>query len=281
MAGPLHLLTRKDAPFVWSSSFQEAFDSLKHLLTTAPVLAYPNFEHSFILETDASGAGLGAVLVQNVDGIVRPVAFASHTLQPHEKNYAVTELEALGVVWAAKHFRPYLYGHQCDVFTDHVAKSLLCTPQPSGKLAQWGMAIQELDLHIHHQSGKKNTNADALSRYPVLGLESAPSNQQALEVVAATSPSAKGGEPTLSTLQQNDPQFAPIVEYLEKAELPADDKRARELALTKSQYTIVDHILYQVESDKTLRVIPHEKIFFMKLMVVAHLRDTKIHGELS
>ena len=77
--------------------------------------------------------------------------------------------------------------------------------------------------------------------------EYAPSNQQALEVVAATSPSwesAKDGEPTLSTLQRNDPQLAPIVEYLEKGELPADDKRARELALTKSQYTIADYFLY-------------------------------------
>ena len=220
------------------------------------MLAYPDFEHSFILETDASGAGLGAVLAQKVNGIV---SFASRTLQPHEKNYGVTELEALGVVWAAKHFRPYLYGHQCDVFTDHVAlKSLLCTPQPSGKLARWGMAIQELDLHIHHWSGKKNTNADALSRYPVFSTESASSNHQVLEVVAATTPSwesAKGGEPTLSTLQRADPQLPPIVEYVEKGELLEDDKRARELALTKSQYTIVDSVLYRVESDKTLKVI--------------------------
>ena len=106
----------------------------------------------------------------------------------------------------------------------------------------------------HHWSGKKNTYAE-----PVLRPESAPSNQQALEVVAATSPSwesAEGGEPTLSTLQRNDPQLAPIVEYLEKGELPADDKRAHELALTKLQYTIVDRVLYRVESDKTLRVIP-------------------------
>ena len=93
VAGPLHLLTRKDAPFVWSSSCQEAFELLKHLLTTAPVLAYPDFEHGFILETDASHAGLGAVLVQNANGMVRPVSFASRTLQPHEKNYRVTELE--------------------------------------------------------------------------------------------------------------------------------------------------------------------------------------------
>ena len=133
------------------------------------------------------------------------------------------------------------------MFTDHVAlKLLLCTPQPSGKLARWGMAIQELNLHIHHQSGKKNTNADALSRYPVSSTESASSNHQALEVVAATSPSwesAKGGETTLSTLQRADPQLAPVVEYLEKGEFL---ERAHELPLTKSQYTIVDSVLYEL-----------------------------------
>ena len=284
VAGSLRLITRKDAtPFVWSSSCQEAFELLKHLLTTAPVLAYPDFEHTFILETDASHAGLGAVLAQNVNGMVHPVSFASCTLQPHEKKYGVSVLEALGVVWAAKHFRPYLYGHQCDVFTDHVAlKSLLCTPQPSWKPAQWGMAIQELDLHIHHRSGKKNTNADALSRYSVLSTESASSNHQALEVVAATNPSwesAKGGEPTLSTLQRADTQLAPIVEYLEKGELPEDDKRVCELALTKSQYTIVDSVLYQVESDKTLREITptsQQETIFHEVhggTLGAHLRD--------
>ena len=85
VAGSLHLLIHKDTPFVWSSSCQEAFELLKHLLTTTPVLAYPNFEHSFILETDASSAGLGAVLAQNIDGVVHPVAFASRTLQPHKR----------------------------------------------------------------------------------------------------------------------------------------------------------------------------------------------------
>ena len=69
---------------------------------------------------------------------MRPISYASRTLQAHEKNYGISELEALGVVWAIKHFRPYIYGHHCVVFTDHVAlKALLNTPQPSGKLARW------------------------------------------------------------------------------------------------------------------------------------------------
>ena len=157
IANPLYALTRKDAVFDWSPACQEAFDRLKMVLTNAPLLAFPDFNRDFLLETDASGIGLGAVLAQKqADGSVRPIAFASRTLQKHEKNYGITEMEALGVVWAVKHFRPYLYGHGCDVYTDHEAlKSLLNTPQPSGKLARWGMALQELDLRISLPARKK------------------------------------------------------------------------------------------------------------------------------
>ena len=82
------------------------------------------------------------------------------------------ELEALAVLWGGvKHFRPYLYGHCCDVYTDPEAlKSLLNTPQTSGELARWGVAIQELDLPIHYRPGGKNQNEEALSRDSVAAL---------------------------------------------------------------------------------------------------------------
>ena len=150
VAAPLFELTKKDMPFEWSAACQSAFVSLKEALMNASVLAFPQFGDSFLLETDASGVGLGAVLAQRrEDGTTRPIAYASRTLQSHERNYGVTELEALGVVWAVRHFRHYLYGSRCDVFTDHEAlKALLNTPHPSGKLARWGLSLQELDLHI-------------------------------------------------------------------------------------------------------------------------------------
>ena len=139
-AKPMYCLTRKDAPYKWTESCKMAFVKLKQALTQAPVLAYPNFQEVFLLETDASGVGLGAVLSQRQsDGTVRPVVYASGTLQPHEKNYGISGLEGLGVVWSVKHFRHYLYGHSCTVYTDHEAlKSLLHMLHPSGKLAQWG-----------------------------------------------------------------------------------------------------------------------------------------------
>ena len=72
------------------------------------------------------------------------------------------------MVWTVKHFRHYLYGHRCHVFSDHEPlKSLLNTPHPSGKLAQWGLALQEVDLTIHYRPGKSNVSGDTLSRFPV------------------------------------------------------------------------------------------------------------------
>ena len=112
VAGPLYsllLFIMKNSIFTWTSTCQEVFEKLKHLLTNTPVLAFPDFTEGFLLETDASSCGLGAVLSQKINGVTHPIAYASRTLQPHESNYGATELEALGVVWAVKHFRPYLF----------------------------------------------------------------------------------------------------------------------------------------------------------------------------
>ena len=171
VAAPLHALTKKDVSFNWTPQCDEAFSKLKNLLVTAPVLAYPHFgsDKEFILETDASGLGLGAVLSQRQeDGLIHPIAYASRSLNSHEQNDCISELETLGLVWAVRYFRPYLLGHHTIVYTDHSAcLSLLNTPRPSGKLARWAMTVQEMDLTLKHRSGKQNANADALSRNPV------------------------------------------------------------------------------------------------------------------
>ena len=165
VAQPLHNLTKKDTAYIWTEECARAFQELKCLLTSAPVLAFPDFKLPFRVETDASGIGLGAVLSQeDEEGALRPIAFASRTLQGAEKNYSITELEALAVVWAVKHYRHYLYEHQCQIITDHQPlRALLNTPHPSGKLARWGLALQELELEIIYRPGRKNSAADALS----------------------------------------------------------------------------------------------------------------------
>ena len=290
VANPLFALTKKDVDFQWTAKCEEAFQELKKRLTEAPVLAFPVFHQGFLLDTDASGVGLGAVLAQKQeDGSVRPVAYASRTLQPHERNYGVTELEALGVVWAVKHFRHYLYGHHCDVFTDHEAlRSLLNTPHPSGKLARWGLALQEVDLSIFYRPGKKNVLADALSRSPAGGGGSSLVPQERL-VAAIAGPQAtpQGGEGGLEARQREDSELGEIIRYLETGALPVDEKRARELVLSRQQYLLLEGVLYWVAKDNTLKVIPPEsdrKRLFEEVhggVFGGHLRDAKIHGELS
>ena len=107
IAQPLHRLTAKGVQFHWSPESEAAFIALKCKLVTPPVLAYPRFSKEFVLETDASGLGLGAVLSQKQG---HPIAYASRALNPAEKNYSVTDLETLALVWSITHFHSYLYG---------------------------------------------------------------------------------------------------------------------------------------------------------------------------
>ena len=119
IAAPLHALTRKDAVFHWSEDCQAAFDHLKTLLTTSPITAFPDFSQAFRLYTDASTAGLGAILAQVRDGKERIICCASRALNQAKKSYPVTKLECLAIVWAVAKFRPYLMAMPFEVFTDH------------------------------------------------------------------------------------------------------------------------------------------------------------------
>src|SRR5436190_18592636 len=119
IAKPLTKLTKKTEKFEWTSEQQNAFDILKEKLTTAPVLKYPDFTQEFIVTTDASDYAIGAVLSQGTVGQDRPIAYASRVLSRAEQNYSTTEKELLAIVWAVKHFRPYVYGTKFKIVTDH------------------------------------------------------------------------------------------------------------------------------------------------------------------
>ena len=122
---------------------QVAFEGLKAKLTEAPILVYPNFDEDFVLETDACIRGLGAVLSQyQRDGHLCPVAYASRSLSHAERNYSITEMETLVVVWGIQHFRAYLNGHDVTVITDHSAvRAVLEAPNPGGKHARWWLKV--------------------------------------------------------------------------------------------------------------------------------------------
>ena len=242
VASPLHALTKKGVPFQWTWECQLAFDHLKELLCSAPVLSYPQFggDHNFILETDASLAGLGAVLAQEGDDRkIHPIAYASRSLLKHERNYAITELETLALVWSVKHFRAYIMGHRCMLYTDHAAcTSLLNTPHPSAKLARWVMIVQEMNLEIKHRAGKGNTNADALSYNPV-------DDARVARLEASESPPPRLPEVgEIAVKQRADPDFEFMIAYINDGSLPADDKQARRVILERPHFDLVDGVLH-------------------------------------
>ena len=106
-------------PFSWGEDQQKAFELLKFLLASAPLLAYPNFNKEFIIQTDASLTAVGAVLSQlDNEGFEHPVAYSSRVLNKHERNYTVTERECLAVIYAVKQFRVYVHGVEFTVVTN-------------------------------------------------------------------------------------------------------------------------------------------------------------------
>ena len=163
IAAPLHALTRKDALFHWSEDCQAAFDQLKARLTTSPITAFPDFSQEFRLYTDASTAGLGAILAQVREGKEHIICCASRALNKAEKSYPATKLECLAIVWAVAKFRPYLMAMLFEVFMDHYALQWLKTMRTgSALLHRWSAALEEYDFTVRHRPGKIQTHVDGL-----------------------------------------------------------------------------------------------------------------------
>jgi len=142
----------------------ECLRNLKKKLMMAPVLRYPDFTQKFIVTTDASAYAIGAVLSQGKMGDDRPIAYASRVLSRAEQNYSTTKKELLAIVWAVKHFRPYIYGTKFKVVTDHKPLiSLFSVNDPRSRLIR-KLKLEEYDYEIIHKAGRANANADALSR---------------------------------------------------------------------------------------------------------------------
>ena len=167
IAYPLTRLKTKQAIFKFGPPEKAAFDALVKALCNAPVLRHPNFTHTFILATDASGYALGAVLSQTCEDGEHPIAYASRTLKDAELRYSATEREGLAIVWAVHHFIEYLEGRPFTVVTDHQALVALShKAMTTNRLEMIAHKLTEFQITYVYRPGSENANADTLSRYP-------------------------------------------------------------------------------------------------------------------
>jgi hypothetical protein len=166
----LTALLKKNSPWYWGEKQQKAFDTLKQLFTSAPILIYPDSQKKFILETDASDFAIGAVLSQpDSRNLLHPIAFYSRKMLPAERNYDIYDKELLAVIDALKHWRHYLQDtvYPVEVWTDHRnLEYFLQTKTLTRRQARWALLISSYDIVIIYKSGKSNSKADALSRRP-------------------------------------------------------------------------------------------------------------------
>ena len=149
----------------WGPAQQEAFETLQRLCTEAPILAYADFKTPFVLHTDASSDGLGAVLYQYQNNQKRVIAYASRSLSPSERNYPTHKLEFLALKWSiTDKFHEYLYGAEFQVFTDNNPLTyVLTTAKLDATGHRWVAALSNYTFSISYKPGRNNTDADALS----------------------------------------------------------------------------------------------------------------------
>ncbi|KAG1937540.1 retrotransposable element [Pimephales promelas] len=177
LLAPLHLLLRKEVPWMWKKPQQEAFKDSKSLLKSAEVLVHYSSDSELVLACDASPYGVGAVLSQRRKGesMEKPLGFMSRTLTSAEKRYSQLDKEGLAVIFGIQRFHKYLYGRAFTICTDHkplihLFNETKAVPQMgSPRVQRWAVMLQAYQYNIVYKPGKYHQNADALSRLPAPG----------------------------------------------------------------------------------------------------------------
>ena len=223
VTAPLCSLPRKDSEWMWTNQQEMAFQQVKNLLLSPPVLAHYSTERETFLATDASNAGLGAVLFQTQDDKSRrPVCYISRSLTDTERNYAVIEKEALAVTWACERLSEYLLGLSFTVETDHKPLVPLMTTTEVAKMPpriqRFRIRLMRFSPNVIHVPWKNQISADTLSRVPLSGPEKADISlvkeaelltKQAIDSL----PASKNKLHEIKELQKSDPETAEIREY--------------------------------------------------------------------
>ena len=158
---PMTRLTRKEVKFDWDDRCEEAFQELKRILTTAPILIVSDRGQGYKVYCDASRAGFGCVLMQSE----RVVASGSRQLKSHEQNYPTHDMKLAGIVFTLKILCHYLYGEQFEVYSDHKSLKYIFTQRDLNmRQRRWMEFLEDYDFTLHYHPDKANVVVDALSR---------------------------------------------------------------------------------------------------------------------
>ena len=166
-AGPLTDLIKAWGPEIvkWTDAAEAAFADLRTALCFHPVLMAPDFEKEFILQTDASEVGLGAILSQMVGEEEHPSLYLSRKLLPREQKYAVVEKECLEIKWAMETLRCYLLGRRFTLVTDHAPLQWMHrNKERNARVTRWFLSLQPFHFRVQHRAGSQHGNSDGLSR---------------------------------------------------------------------------------------------------------------------
>lgn len=267
IAEPINALKKKGHAFNWSPQCQQAFELLKACLTSPPILGHPDLERPFIVYTDASDTGLGAVLSQRRDqGSEQVIAYASRTLQNKaETNYSATEKECLAVVWALERWQHYLEPKLFTVVTDHSALQwVMSSTKTTSRLIRWVLRLQKFDFVVEYRKGRLNVAPDALSRIniqPGCSVYASRTKESDLPISAAA----------LWEEQHKDPDVIRIFQTM----AGHDD-------LLKDQYKVIEDKLYHTTQLKSGQC--HYRIYMSNSListVLQHYHANPLSGHMG
>ncbi|XP_071905713.1 uncharacterized protein [Coffea arabica] len=258
IGAPLFQLLQKDVTFEFNDKCEKAFNKLKELLTSPPIIQPPDWNLPFEIMCDASDHAIGAVLGQRVGKAAHVIYYASRALNGAQLNYSTTENELLAVIFALEKFRSYLLGAKVIVFSDHAALRYLMTKKDAKpRLIRWILLLQEFDLEIRDKKGSENLVADHLSRIPI---------GEDKEPLKDAFP-----EEHLFSLNSQLPWYADLVNYLVTGDFPAGwPKSKKDKLKSDAKYFIWDDpYLWKRCADQIMRRCVSE-VEFQSILAFCH-----------